>query len=173
VAGWFPTVEVDKTIEFKGDLPQGGAWVKYKAHSEGLARKEQGDLVVPLSQSATLASTLAPLVKRTLPVSLPPQLAPMHETRTIKLVAPKGFHWAALPTGGDENGGDFGRAQLDVSRDKADPRVVVVKRTIVFDLSVIPVDRYPQWRTFIQRIDALMHKTVRLVPDAEGNGGGR
>ena len=26
----------------------------------------------------------------------------------------------------------------------------------------IPVDRYPAWRSWIQRIDALMHKNVRL-----------
>ena len=28
---WFPTVEVDKAIDFKGDLAHGEAWVKYKA----------------------------------------------------------------------------------------------------------------------------------------------
>ena len=37
---WFPTVAVDKNIDFKGDLPHGEAWVKYKAKSDGLGRHE-------------------------------------------------------------------------------------------------------------------------------------
>ena len=77
VAPWFPSSEVDKKIDFKGDLPEGRAWVKYSAHSQGLARHESGELVVPISPSQTLASQLAPLVKRTLPVVLPPYLAPI------------------------------------------------------------------------------------------------
>ena len=165
VYGWFPTVEVDKTIDFKGDLPKGRAWVRYKAKSQGLARHEGGDMVVPLSQSATLASQLAPLVKRTLPVSLPSHMAPSHETRTIRVVAPKGFAWAALPPGGDEDGGPFGRAHLEVAKDARDLRTVVIKRSLVFDQSIIPVDKYAAWRAWIQRVDALMHKGVRLVPE--------
>jgi hypothetical protein len=165
VYGWFPSVEVDKNIDFKGDLPRGRAWVRYKAKSQGLARHEGGDMVVPLSQSATLASQLAPLVKRTLPVSLPSYLAPSHETRTIRVVAPKGFAWAALPPGGDEDGGPFGRAHLEVVRDARDPRTVVIKRSVVFDQSIIPVDKYAAWRAWIQRVDALMHKGVRLLPE--------
>lgn len=94
LGAWFPTVVVDKQIDFKGDLPQGQEWVKYRAKSDGLARHEAADLVVPLSPSATLASELAPLVRRTLPVSLPTYLAPMHERRTIRIVAPRGFRWA-------------------------------------------------------------------------------
>ena len=158
-------MEVDKNIDFKGDLPRGRAWVRYKAKSQGLARHEGGDMVVPLSQSATLASQLAPLVKRTLPVSLPSHMAPSHETRTIRVVAPKGFAWAALPPGGDEDGGPFGRAHLEVAKDPRDLRTVVIKRSLVFDQSIIPVDKYAAWRAWIQRVDALMHKGVRLVPE--------
>ena len=51
---------------------------------------------------------------------------------------------SALPQGGDENGGAFGRAHLEVARDPHDPQAVVVKRTMVFDQSVIPVDEYPR-----------------------------
>jgi hypothetical protein len=163
---WFPTVQVDKNIDFKGDLPHGEAWVKYKAHSEGLARHEAGELSVPVSRSMSLASSIAPLVTRTLPVQLPPYFAPSHETRTIRIVAPAGFKWADLPPGGDENGGDFGRAHLAFARDAKDPRVVVVTRSVVFDQDRIPVEKYAAWRAWVQRVDALMHKAVRLVKES-------
>ncbi len=169
VGGWFPSVEVDKQIDFKGELAKGAAWVKYKAKSQGLARHEGAELVVPLSPSQTLASQLAPLVRRTLPVSLPPFLAPNHESRTIRIVAPKGFAWGELPPGGDVAGAEFGRAHLELAKDARDPKVLVVKRTFVLDLSIIPVEKYTAWRQWLQRVDALLHRGVRLVPD----GGGR
>jgi Transglutaminase-like superfamily len=171
VGGWFPTVEVDKKVDFEGDLPGGQAKVAYKAHSDGLARHEQGDLVVPISQSQTLASQLAPLVQRTQPVSLPPYFAPSHNYRTIRVVAPPGFHWGELPPGGDENGGEFGKAHLEFARDAKDPRVVVIKRNVTFDLDLIPPDKYPAWRAWIQRMDSLLHKGVRLLPGADVRGG--
>ncbi len=162
LGAWFPTVVVDKAIDFKGDLPHGAAWVKYKAKSEGLARHEGGELVVPISPSATLASQIAPLVTRTLPVQLPASFAPRHETRTIRIVAPPGWKWGELPLGGDENGGDFGHAHLDVARDPRDPRAVVVTRSESFELDLVPVEKYVAWRAWVQRVDALMHKAVRL-----------
>jgi hypothetical protein len=170
VGTWFPTVEVEKKVDFRGDLPRGAASVKWRARSDGLARHEGSELVVSLSPSQTMASQLAPLVKRSLPVWLPPFLAPRKETRALRVVAPKGYAFEALPKGGDENGGPFGRAHLDVTRDPADARVVVVKRTVVFDQSTIGVDQYPKWRAWVQRVDALMHKTVRLAPTAATGG---
>jgi hypothetical protein len=164
VGGWFSAVEVDKKVEFSGDLPMGRASVAYKARSDALARHEQGDLVVPISPSATLASQLAPLVRRTLPVLLPPNLAPSHNHRTIRVLAPQGFHWGDLPPGGDENGGAFGRAHLEITRDPKDGRAVIIKRNIVFDEHLIPPDKYGAWRAWVQRVDALMHKGVRLHP---------
>lgn len=173
VGGWFPSIEIDKQIDFKGELAKGAAWVKYKAKSQALARHEGAELVVPLSPTATLASQLAPLVRRTLPVSLPPFLAPSHESRTMRITAPRGFAWAELPPGGDVSGADFGRAHLEVARDARDPRTIVVKRTFVLDASLVPVDKYAAWRTWLQRVDALMHKVVRLVPESDAKGGAR
>ena len=163
VGGFFPAVDVDKQIDFKGDLPGGRAWVKYKAHSGVMARHEDQDLVVPLSPSSTLTSQLAPLVTRTLPVSLPPELAPSHQTRTIKITAPAGYTWGVLPAKGDVSAADFGSAHLEVTRDPKDPRGIVVVRTTSFDRSDIPVEKYGAWRAFLQQVDALMHKNVRLV----------
>jgi hypothetical protein len=162
VGPWVSQVEVDKNIDFKGDLPNGEATVKYKAKSLAFARREQQELVVPLSQSIPLASQIAPLVTRTLPVSLPPHLAPSHQTRTVRLVAPPNTHFAAPPPGGRENGGEFGHAELSFTLDPKDPRVLVAKRSVVLDQHLIPPEKYAAWRNFIQRVDALMHKTVRI-----------
>ena len=164
VGGWFSAIDVDKTIDFKGDLPGGKAWVKYQAHSNVMARHEDADLFMPLSPSSTMTSQLAPLVKRTLPVSLPPQLAPNHQTRTIRVVAPAGFSWGPLPAKGDVGGGEFGSAHLEVTHDPKDPRAIVISRNVILDLNQIPVAKYAAWRSFLQQIDALMHKGARLIP---------
>jgi hypothetical protein len=173
VGPWFPTLEVDKSVEFRGDLPQGAAEVRWRARSDGLARHEGAELVLPLSPSQTTTSQIAPSVKRTLPVWLPSSMAPRKESRTIRVVAPKGWRFEALPPGGDENGGPFGRARLEIARDPRDPQAIVVKRTMVFDQSTIAVDEYPRWRAWVQRVDALMHKAVRLEPVAPVAGGAR
>ena len=164
VGPWVSQVEVDKNIDFKGDLPNGEAKVSYKAKSLAYARREQADLVVPLSQSIPLAAQLAPLVTRTLPVVLPPHMAPNHQTRTVRLVAPPNTHFADPAEKGiqKETGGEFGHAELELKKDPKDPRVLVAKRTVVLDQHLIPPEKYAAWRNFIQRVDALMHKTVRI-----------
>lgn len=165
-SGWFPTVQVQGDVAFKPDLPHGVATLGYGAHSEGLARREGEELAVPVAETATLTSQLAPLVKRTLPVVLPPRLAPGHETRAITIVAPPGFAFADLPPGGDESGGEFGKAHLEFAR-AAGKNAVIVKRSVVFDMSTIPVEKYAKWRAWLQRVDGLMHRMVRLVPDGK------
>ncbi len=166
VGTWFSTVQVDKKVDFHGDLARGAATVRWRAKSGSLGRREGSELVVPLSPTQTLASQLAPLVRRTLPVWLPAPIAPRKESRTIRVVAPKGWAFEGLPPGGDENGGKFGRAHFDVTRDPSNERAVVARRTVVFDDSAISVEDYPKWRAWVQRVDALMHKAVRLVPSA-------
>jgi hypothetical protein len=168
VGPWFPTIEVDKTIDFKGELPGGKAVVKYKAKSRGLARREGKELVLSLSPSNTYGSVLAPLVERTIPVQLPPHLAPSHQNRTTRILAPAGYAWGALPPGGDANGGPYGRAHIEITKDPKDARALLIKRSVVFDQHLIPVDKYASWRTWITQVDALMHKDVRLVPAAGG-----
>lgn len=163
VAPWFATVDVDKEIDFKGDLKGGAAQVKYKASSRNIARREGKDLVLPLSRSSTYGSNLAPLATRTLPVELPPHLAPSHNARTLKVIAPQGYAWGDLPPGGDADGKDFGKAHLELAKDAKNPRMLVIKNRVVFDLHRIPVERYGAWRAWIQQVDALMHKEVRLV----------
>jgi hypothetical protein len=116
-----------------------------------------------------LASQLAPLLVRTLPVSLPPQIAPNHRVRTVRLIAPAGYRWGELPLGGDENGGSFGRAHLEIAADAKDARAIVVKYFVVFDDSSISVERYGAFREWLERVDRLMRKTARLT--REGGAG--
>ncbi len=170
VGGWFPTVEVDKQVDFDGELALGAATVKYKAKSQGLARREQKDLVIPFSPSWTYTSALAPLLNRTLPVSLPPGLAPTHQTRTLRITAPAGYQFGELPPGGAVEGGEFGKASLEVTRDPKDPKTVIVKRSVSFDMHLVPVEKYAAWRAFLQKIDALMHRSVRAVEAGAAGG---
>jgi hypothetical protein len=110
--------------------------LRYQARSRSIAHREGHELVVPLSDTVTLASQLAPLPQRTLPVVLPAYLAPRRDVRTLTIVAPNGFDFAELPPGGAENGGEFGKAILDIA--PGETGSVVVKRTVIFDLSTIP-----------------------------------
>ncbi|WP_437588806.1 transglutaminase domain-containing protein [Sorangium sp. So ce1000] len=163
--GWFPTVDVKPKVAFQADLPHGAATLEYEARSEGLARREGAELSVPLSGASTMTSQLAPLVKRTLPVVLPPSFAPRHHNRTITIVAPPGYTFAELPPGGDENGGAFGRATISFAKVPG-KNAVVVKERVILDQSTIPVAQYEAWRGWLQRVDGLLHRMVRLVPVA-------
>jgi tetratricopeptide (TPR) repeat protein len=167
LAGWFPTVEVGKDVDFEGELPQGAARVRYRAHSDGLARREAEELVLPLSPTSTMTSQLAPLVKRTLPVVLPPNTAPSHQTRVIRITPPPGYRATELAADGEEQGGEFGYARVEMRKDETNPRGVVVKRKVVFDMSTIPVDKYDAWRAWLQRVDTLLHRSVRFLPIAK------
>jgi hypothetical protein len=164
VAGWIPQVEVDKAVDFTPDLPNGEARVHYKAKSAAFGRLEGSDLVVTLAPSSTLTSQLAPLPKRTLPVALPPSLAPSRQAYVMRLIAPEGMKPGELPPGGDEAGGEFGRAKLDVTIDPKDPRAIVLTRSVTFDLERIPVERYEAWRSWLSRVDSLLHRSIRFVP---------
>ena len=79
------------------------------------------------------------------------------------MLAPAGYGWGELPPGGDANGGVFGKAHLEIGRDPNSPRALLIKRSVVFDQHLIPVEKYASWRQWIQNVDALMHKEVRLV----------
>lgn len=159
---WVAGVEVDGDIGFDGNMPGGAAKLRYQASSRNIARREANELVVPLGDTVTFASQLAPLAKRTLPVVLPAYIAPRRNVRTLTIVAPAGYDFSELPPGGVENGGEFGKAILEMA--PGEPGTVVVKRTVIFDLSTIPLDKYQAWRAWLQRVDALMNRTVRLVP---------
>ncbi len=173
VAGWFSNLTVDKKIEFDGDGAQGVAKVRYSAASEaggGFARDEGEDLVVRLAPTSTLASSLASLPRRTLPVQLPPNLAPSKQVRTFVFEAPKGYTFTGVPDGGKEDGGELGQAKLTVKKDPSG-KTVTVERTVIFDADRVPVEKYPAFRAWLLRVDALMHKSLRLTRVAARAGG--
>lgn len=161
-AGWFPAVQVKPAVTFNGELGNGTAELSYQASSEGFARREGNELSVPLTSGSTYTSALAPLLTRTLPVVLPPLLAPGHQTHTITIVAPPGYEFAELPPGGEEPAGEFGSARVEFRREKTSDRIVVL-RNVVFDMSTIPVAKYPAWRAWLSRVDGLVHRMPRLV----------
>ncbi|HQP38050.1 MAG TPA: transglutaminase-like domain-containing protein, partial [Polyangiaceae bacterium] len=164
LSGWFSGMRLEGRVGFEPNIGMGTAKVTYRAHSDGLARREGEDWVVPLAPSSTMTSQIAPLVSRKLPVVLPPFLAPALQERTLRIVAPAGFRPGPLPPGGEENGGEFGVARLQVSLEPGHPDVVLVTRSVALDLSTIPVERYTAWRSWLQRVDALMHRGVRFIP---------
>jgi hypothetical protein len=81
----------------------------------------------------------------------------------VTIVAPAGYAFAELPPGGDENGGEFGRVTLSFSKVPG-KNAVLVSESVVLDLSTVPVDKYAAWRGWLQRVDGLLHRMVRLVP---------
>ncbi len=58
-------------------------------------------------------------------------------------------------------------------KDPRDARAIVISRSVILDRSEISVDKYAAWRSFLQQIDALMHKGVRLVPAGADKGGAK
>lgn len=158
-----PTIEVEPEVQFD---PASGL-LAYRARSAGLGRREGDEIAVPLAGSRTYTSTFAPLSpkNRTLPVVLPPGLAPSEQRVRTTFVAPKGYRFAELPPGGKVDGGELGRGTLELKPGTA-PNTVVVDLSVVLDKSTISLAEYPAFRTMLQRIDALTHRVVRLVPEA-------
>ena len=92
VGPWFPTVEVEQEHRLQGRPP--GRPVAREVQGEVArprASRGQGARAVALAEQHATARTLAPLVERTLPVLLPPHLAPSHQNRTTRILAPAGL----------------------------------------------------------------------------------
>jgi transglutaminase-like putative cysteine protease len=165
LARYFPTVQVKPGIDFEPELAAGTARLRYHARLEGMARRETHDLLVPLASTGTLAAAYAPLLTRTLPVVLPSMLAPSHSVQTIRITAPAGFRPGVLPTGGTEDGGAFGVGSMEIRTDPADPRSVLVTRTLTIEQSTIPAAQYVAWRSWLQRVDGISRRSIRFVPE--------
>ena len=136
--------------------------MRYNATSLSLARREGTDLVVAVAPPMPIAAVIAPLTVRTLPVELPPGLAPHHRKMTIEVVAPDGYAFASLPPDAEEDGGAFGKAKLTFKL-SVDKRKVTIRRDVTLAQSRIEVADYQRWRRWLQKVDALMHRGLRLV----------
>ena len=154
VSGAFPGLVMDPEVGFEPSLPGGSARVTYAAKTNSMARREGDDLIVALAPPRPITTALAPLVRRTLPIELPPSIAPTHRRVTITLIAPKTHRFASLPPDGTANGdianGDpFGQASVtfELSNDK---RSVIVRRDVTLQRWQIGVAEYQAWRSWLQ-----------------------
>jgi hypothetical protein len=168
LAGWFSAVELDPAVDFEPDLPAGAAEVKFRGRSERLGRREADDLVVELAPRMPLTAELAPLPRRSLPVVLPPSIAPRRHLLEVRIEAPKTLVFAELPPDGVEDGGPFGKATVSFvrspERGAAGGEVVLLRREIAIEQTRIEVAEYEAWRRWLQRIDRVAQRGVRLRP---------
>lgn len=163
LSGTFPGLVMEPKVGFDASLPNGSARVTFGAKSTSMARREGSDLVVAVAPPRPITTALAPLVERTLPVELPPSIAPTHRNVVIELVAPSTHSFAPLPPDGEADGGTFGKAMIRFALAN-NKRSVIVTRDIALQRWRISVTEYQAWRAWLQEIDALLQRTVRLVP---------
>ncbi len=160
---WLSNVQLEPTVAFDGELAKGQATLAFKGRSESLARREGKDLIVAIAPRVAITAQLAPLLKRTLPVVLPPRMAPNHHNMTVELVAPKTHRFAELPPDIEANGGAFGSASVAFTL-SANKQRATIKRSLAFEASRIEVADYPAWRAWLRGIDRLLQRSIRLVP---------
>ena len=158
-----PNAKLEPEVGFDGALPGGAAKVDYRASSRTLARHEGAELVLAIAPGTPLATELAPLARRTLPVQLPPQLAPSHHDVTIEVALPDGFRLAALPPNDELAAGNLGTARQSFTLSR-DGKKLVIARSLRFDASRIEVVDYAKWRAWLRDVDRMLHRSVRLVP---------
>ena len=75
---------------------------------------------------------------------------------------PEGYRVGELPPDDVADGGAFGRAE--VSFERVGAREAVIKRSLALATPRISVADYPAWRRWLQHVDGLMRRQVRLVP---------
>jgi len=163
IAGWFPGLRLTPDVTFEGELAGGHAQVRYEATSRALARREGDDLVVSLAPPASITAQLAPLIQRTLAVELPPSIAPHHRRMVVEVLAPPSHTFAVLAPDGEADGGSFGKATLQLKR-SPDGRKVTMTRNVDLAQSHIEVGEYGAWRRWLQQVDGLLQRSVRLKP---------
>jgi tetratricopeptide (TPR) repeat protein len=163
VARNLPNAKLAPEVGFDGSLPGGAAKVAYQATSRALARREGEDLVLSFAPPSPLATELAPLATRTLPVVLPPQLAPSHHDVTIVVTIPDGFRLAAVPPNDELVAGNLGavRQRFELSKDG---KKLTIARSLRFDASRIEVNDYARWRSWLREADRIRSRTLRLIP---------
>lgn len=163
VSDAFPGLTMEPKVAFDPTLAGGAATVDYGATTSSMARREGADLVVAVAPPRPITMILAPLVTRTLPVELPPSIAPTHRKTVVELIAPPTHVFATLPPDGDADGGPFGKASLVFELSK-DSKKVTIRRDVTFSQWRVSVSEYAAWRSWLQKIDGLLQRTVRLTP---------
>jgi len=141
-----------------------GATVGYQATSRTLARREGDDLVLTLAPSTPITTLLAPLAKRSLPVELPPGIAPRHRRLHVEVLAPQGMRFAPAPPDVTVDAGDYGATTVTLKVAK-NGRRATIDRAIALKRARIPLADYAAWRRYLQRTDAALRRSLRLTAD--------
>ncbi|MEZ4441221.1 MAG: transglutaminase domain-containing protein [Polyangiaceae bacterium] len=162
-------VSMEPEVSFR-EQAKGQVQVAYQARSQRLARREGDELLVPASPPPSLSSMLAPLVKRQLPVELPPQVAPSTQDRRLTIRIPAGYRVAALPPDAEADGGAFGKARVSF---EAKGKEVEMRVVVSLSTPRISVADYPAWRRWLGQVDRLLGRQVRLAPIKEAPRGPR
>ena len=157
--GIFPTSDIEGEPEFDGELPNGGARLRYRANLRGAARSELGGWLMSFAPRTPWVDVLAPRATRQLPVVLPPELAPMSTEVVWLITAPKGMDWISVPVSGVADGGSFGRAEMRVAKPRSD--LLEIYRRTVLDKHVISPVEYPEWRAWLVRVSSLFSAFAR------------
>jgi transglutaminase-like putative cysteine protease len=157
-----PGARLEGEVGFDGALPGGAAKLDYRASVRRLARREGDEFVLRLAPATQLAMQLAPLAERTLPVVLPPRVAPAHHDVTIEVALPKGWSAKTLPPDDALGAGGFGAATQTFARGKK-PGTLRITRSLRFDASRIEPQDYPRWRAWLRDVDRMMRRGVRLA----------
>jgi transglutaminase-like putative cysteine protease len=153
---WVPTMDLAPEIPYSPDA----GTLSYSVKAEGFARSEGDEWALASLGAYSFMANFASLPQRTLPVVLPPFMAPSHQRRTMTFTLPAGFEWKPLPPGGEAKGGAFGLAKVSFKPGRA-PRSIVVETEIVIDKSTITVAEYPAFRKWLESVDALIRQTAR------------
>jgi hypothetical protein len=166
MGGYFTNVTVAKEIAFDGDLKDGEASVKYAAKSRGgFARLDGSSLIFELRSHASMTSKYAAFPKRTLPVILPPNVAPSTSTHVVTVDAPPGYQLETQAFDLTESGGVFGSVRVTLRRESKTR--AVIERTVTFDESEVAVKDYEAFRTWLIKADALMLRGIRFSGGAQ------
>ena len=81
----------------------------------------------------------------------------------VEVLAPPSHTFAVLAPDGEADGGSFGKATLQLKR-SPDGRKVTMTRNVDLAQSHIEVGEYGAWRRWLQQVDGLLQRSVRLKP---------
>lgn len=164
---WLPTLDLAPGITYSPDTGKLG----YSVKTEDFARNEGDEWSIQTLGSYSFMANYASLSTRTLPVVLPPYLAPGHQRRSLTINLPAGFAWKSLPPGGEAKGGAFGTAKVNFKPGRG-PRSITIETEVIFDKSTIPVSDYPAFRKWLESVDALIRQSARFVEEPAANKAG-
>ncbi len=134
--------------------------VEYRARVPQLARRDGSGLRVPPTVLEDLLRGLAPRAARRYPLELGSTSAYVEE-RTVHV--PSGHRAAVLPDGGEAES-EFGLLRMRVENDG---RQIRTRTELELRADRVPPDRYPAFRQWVERADAILRQQIVLAPETD------